>query len=106
MTGGAGPLDVFLFDHDRVAALYLQDAVTAAAILDIDPSEWHTERGYPAFVFDAARIGEIQRCLDICGYNVNVLEPKGERRQPGSRKRARVLSISIGHQKMQGEETR
>lgn len=48
-TGECGPLDVFIFNHGQVACMYLQDAVTAAAILEVDASEWFTERGYPIF---------------------------------------------------------
>ncbi len=94
-TGECGPLDVFVFHHGQVAACYLQDAITAGAILDIDASEWHTERGYPAFFFAPSRIGEIQHRLGICGYVVHVLQVDKEQwKKPRNRKPAPVVSIS------------
>lgn len=94
-TGECGPLDVFVFNHGQVAACYLQDAITAGAILDVDASEWHTERGYPAFFFAPSRIGEIQHRLGICGYVVHVLQVgKEQQKQPCNRKLAPVVSIS------------
>lgn len=105
-TGGCQALDIFIFNYGRLACLYLQDAVTAAAVLEIDASEWHTERGYPVFVFDAARIDEIQRQLSICGYDVHVLEPSDKPKRPGGHKRAKVLSISVGRERAKRERAR
>jgi len=94
-TGAHGPLDVFIFDSGQVGAMYLQDAITAAALLQVDASEWHTERGFPAFVFDRARIGEISHRLGICGYHVHVLEPATTASKSPKRKRsAAVVSIA------------
>ncbi len=99
VVGQCGPLDVYVFNHGKIAALYLQDAVTAAALLEVHPSEWHTERGYPAYFFDPARIGEIQHRLGIVGYDVHVLEPFEGRSQTGKSSRARVLSITVARGK-------
>lgn len=98
-TGECAPLDVFIFNHGQVACLYLQDAITAAAVMEIDISEWHTERGYPVFVFDPGRIGEVQHQLGIVGYEVRVLEPVERQVQPGKRKSAKVLNIAVGRDK-------
>ena len=92
-------MDVFIFKHGQFACLYLQDAITAAAVMDVDISEWHIERGYPVCVFDPGRIGEIQHQLGIVGYEVRVLEPVEQQAQPRKRKRARVLNIAVGRDK-------
>ena len=100
-TSDGGPLDVFIFNHGRLGCLYLQDAVTAAAVMDIDISEWHTERGYPVFCFHADRIGEVQHRLGIMGYKVHVLELVERRSPPGRRQGTKVLSIAVGREKGQ-----
>ena len=97
------PTDVFIFDQGQVASLYLHDAITAAAILEIDVSEWHTERGYPAFFFDPQRIGEIQHRLGLYGYTVHVLEPSQQENQFRKRKRASVVSIASAREKQRAE---
>lgn len=97
-TGECGPLDVFIFSSGQVGSMYLQDAITAAAIMPVDALEWHTERGFPAFIFDGARIGEIQHRLGRCGYTVHILEPAGRRKQ-SSRQRRAVVSIASARQK-------
>lgn len=104
-TGECGPLDVFIFNHGQVAALYLQDAVTAAAVMEIDISEWRTERGYPVFCFDPERIGEIQHRLGIVGYEVRVLEPAEQQKQAKQSRRAKVLNIAVGREKAQRSKT-
>jgi hypothetical protein len=104
-VGECGPLDVFIFNHRRLAALYLQDAITAAALLDVDAAEWHTERGYPVFCFDPARIGEIQHRLGMCGYAVHIVG-MGEQQtqQHPKRKRGSVVSIATARE-MQRAQT-
>jgi hypothetical protein len=103
-AGECGPLDVFIFNHGKIAALYLQDAVTAAAILEVGASEWHTERGYPAYFFDPQRIGEIQHRLGVCGYTVHCLEPAGQQKQPRKRKQAPVVSIACARERKRKTE--
>lgn len=97
-VGQWGPSDVFIFDEGAFACMYLQDAVTAAAVLDISVSEWHTERGFPAFCFESARIGEIQHRLGNIGYQVHVLKPETQTRKdtPDKHRRAEVVEISVG----------
>lgn len=97
-TGECGPLDIFLFDYGDVGSLYLQDAITAAAVLSVDASEWHTERGFPVFVFDASRIGEIQHRLGLCGYTVRMVQPAAEPKR-SKRRRAPVVDIGSGRKK-------
>jgi hypothetical protein len=94
-VGEWGALDVFVFNYGSVAACYIHDAVLVGALLEADGSEWHVEGGYPAFVFNPCRIGEIQRRLGSAGYDVHILEPSGQqRRQPPERKRAPVVCIT------------
>jgi hypothetical protein len=102
-VGEWGPLDIFVFDYGQVASCILHDAITVAAILPVDASEWHTEGGYPAFIFDSQRIGAIQHRLGCAGYNVHVLTPaEQQKQQPRKRKRAAV--VSIAHARRQGEQ--
>jgi hypothetical protein len=77
MTGECGPLDVFIFTSGPVASFYLHDAVTAAGILEVDPSGWHTEDGYPALHFPSSEVEEYSRRLTACGYAVRVIEMAG-----------------------------
>jgi len=97
LRGDCGPLDICIFVSGRVASLYLQDAVTALGVLEVDPSDWHTEDGYPAFHFDSAKIGEHTRRLAACGYAVKMFEPTehSERAAEGAaRAGAAVISIA------------
>lgn len=91
--GEAGPLDVFVFDYGQIACLYLQDAITAAAVLPIAPSEWHTEHGYPIFCFESERMPDIQKQLCVVGYEVHVLAP-AQRHQPTQQSQAKVINIA------------
>jgi hypothetical protein len=75
-TGECGTFDVFIFHYGPSAAMFLQDAVTALGALDVDISEWHTEGGYPVFVFPPERVGEIRHWLGIYGYTVHILQRK------------------------------
>jgi hypothetical protein len=98
-TGGCGPLDVFIFNYGTMAAMYLQDAVTALGVLSVDVSEWHTERGFPAFLFDAAKVDEFSRQLRLCGYAVRILQPAEGNKRAGRPKRARVIEIAAGRER-------
>ena len=71
----SGPLHVFIFNHGRFAAMYLQDAVTGLGILDVDPSEWHIDGGFPAFQFAPEKIDDYSRRLRAAGYIVGGFEP-------------------------------
>ncbi|MDR3702000.1 MAG: hypothetical protein P4L56_20295 [Candidatus Sulfopaludibacter sp.] len=82
--------------------MYLQDAVTALGILEVDASEWRTEAGYPIFVFERGRIAEISHRLGLCGYVVQVLEPTGEQKTAA---RAQVIDIACGRRGTQGAQT-
>jgi hypothetical protein len=53
--------------------MYLQDAVTALGILDVDPAEWHPEGGYPAFCFGKERVENFNQRLAACGYAVRII---------------------------------
>jgi hypothetical protein len=95
LRGNCGPLDVCIFVSGRIASIYLFDAVTALGILEIDPSEWHTEDGYPAFHFDSEKIGEYSQRLTACGYAVRIFEPaEHSERSAGSAARAVIINIA------------
>jgi hypothetical protein len=96
VTGDAhGPLHVFIFHHGPVAELVLQDAVTALGILEVDPSEWHIEDGFPAFQFTSERIDEYSHRLRAAGYIVGVLNPIEKGAQTTEKtERAAVINIA------------
>ena len=96
LTGPCGSLDVFIFVSGPAAAMYLHDSVAALGILDVDPSEWHTEGGYPAFQFAAKRISEYSRRLTQCGYNVRIVGMAGTQQSVGMEPRAEIVEISSG----------
>ena len=75
---GCGPWDVAIFEHEYCASMYLEDAVTAVMLLDIDPAEWHVENGYPVFTFAKNRIEGFCRRLTGVGYRVRLLNPIGD----------------------------
>jgi len=89
-------LDVFIFVSRGFATMYLADAVTAAGLIEIDPREWHTEAGYPAFCFNPERVGAYTDKLTAAGYAVHLLEPAEQAgEQPaGSTRRAEVVNIA------------
>ena len=95
LAGDCGPLDVCIFVFGSTAAFYLQDAVTACGILDVDPSGWHTEDGYPAFHFNSERVEEYSQRLAACGYTVRLVEPEARcKTTAGSAARAAVIDIA------------
>jgi hypothetical protein len=95
LAGDCGPLDVVIFVFGRIAAFYLADAVTACGILDIDPSGWHVEDGFPAYHFSSGRIEEYSRRLTACGYAVRIIEPGGhDERAAAGAPRAAVINIA------------
>ncbi len=104
-VGECSPLDVFLFNHGQMGAAYLQDAITAAAVLEVDPSEWITERGFPVFMFSLAKIGEVERRLSMCGYTVHVVETAGGQKKRSKQRRAPVVSIACARPREKGPKT-
>jgi hypothetical protein len=91
-----GTLHVFIFHHSpMMAAMYLQDAVTAIGILDVDPSEWHIENGFPAFQFAPEKIGDYSRRLRAAGYVVGVLKPVEKSVTRQTARRARVSGAAV-----------
>lgn len=95
-TGDAqGSLHVFIFHHGPMAAMYLQDAVTALGILDVEPAEWHTENGFPAFQFATEKIDDFSRRLRAAGYSVGIFSPAQKGTQAtGQTARAAVINIA------------
>ena len=95
LRGDCSPLDVLIFVFGRRAAMYLQDAVTAIGILDVDPSGWRTDGGYPALCFDTERIAEYSKRLTACGYAVRILErAELQERSTSTAPRAEVIDIA------------
>jgi hypothetical protein len=93
ITAGAGPRDVFIFERKAAAEMYLVDAVTALGVLDVSPSEWHTDEGFPLFRFRRSRIEEFRIRLAMCGYTVRVFV-EASPSLPLQSRRARVVDIS------------
>ena len=97
VRGNCVPLDIFIFNHGNSAAMYLQDAITAQCILNVEPSEWQIDQGYPAFVFHPAKIDAIRRFLEKVGYSVKVMVPACQPAALKARAKTglqRVVSIS------------
>jgi len=70
--------DIFLFRIGGQCQILLWDAVSAVGmvgLLHIEPEEWCTESGYPAFIFSVARQEEVTRFFERAGYRVKVLTP-------------------------------
>jgi hypothetical protein len=93
VTGEACPRDIFIFRSGAMSEMYLQDAITAICILEVDSSSWHTEGGYPVFQFASRLIEEYSRQLSACGYSVRILEPAGEQ-VSAPLERAEIIDIS------------
>jgi hypothetical protein len=101
LAGECGHLDVSIFSFGSTAVMYLQDAITALGILDVDPSGWHAKDGYPAFYFDAERVCEFSQRLAACGYAVRVLEPANPSGRIGARAaRAEVIDIASARRRI------
>ena len=92
----AGPWDVAIFHSSLLAAMYLEDAVTALGILDVEPSGWDVDGGFPIFAFDSRRVDEYSQHLTACGYVVRVFEPIGKAQKSIRQlSRAPVVDIAI-----------
>jgi hypothetical protein len=76
VTGCPGLHDLFIFDYGESSAMYLEDALTAAATLPLAPGEWFAEYGYPAVIFSSSKIGQHRRTLENEGYRVSVMTPE------------------------------
>ena len=100
LTGDADSLTVFIFVSRGTGALFLQDAITGAGVLDVDPCGWHTEDGYPVLCFDSGRVEEYCQRLSACGYVVRVIEPEERaERTTGSAARAAVIDIATARRR-------
>ena len=73
LTGTSDPLDVFFFNFGQESALFLHDAVTAAALLDVDPDGWHIEQGFPVYRFPSQQIEEYAQRLAAYGYTPKMI---------------------------------
>jgi hypothetical protein len=105
--GECDPLYVFIFQDDRGSFMLLQDAVTGAAILPVDESNWHTSEGFPILSISNADVDSCSERLCQAGYRVHVIvadevmrrrEPRKSsgRKRSGRRvkQRSNVVSIS------------
>ncbi len=95
ITGKCGPRDVFIFQRKAVGEMYLADAVTALGILDVRPDEWHTEDGYPVFIFERSRIADFQLRLAGCGYSPRILVEVARTAADQTKKRGRADIVDI-----------
>ena len=95
LTGACESLDVHIFVSNSAAVMLMADAVTALGILDVDPSEWHVEGGYPAFQFSPERVREYSRRLTQCGYRVHIVgAPEMAGQNVEKTRRAEVVEIT------------
>jgi hypothetical protein len=71
-----GANDIFVFHCGDHCQIVLTDAISVVGMVGairIDESEWHTEKGWPAFCFDVARLDDVKRVMESAGYKVKVL---------------------------------
>jgi hypothetical protein len=99
LRGDCSPLDVFIFVFASRAAMYLQDAVTAIGILEVDPSGWHTEGGYPFLEFESSRVTEYGQRLTASGYSVRIVKRDGQGSAGSGPPRAQVVDIASARPK-------
>lgn len=86
-------LDLFIFNADGdAAALYMEDALSALAVLPVAADQWFTHAGYPSFVFAPWKIKEYTEALEAAGYRVWLME----RAAPETRLRMTGNVIDIG----------
>jgi len=103
LAGDCGPLDICIFVAGATSSMFLQDAISAAGLLPVNPSEWHIEDGYPAFHFPSSRAEEYGRRLTACGYAVRVIEMAGSRAEGGGNAaRAEVVDIASARRGRRG----
>ena len=96
VLGESGPFTVLIFHRGNLGGMYLQDAVTAAALLEVEDAEWHTEGGYPAFEFPAEKIAAFERRLTLCGYSVRIVPMTTSGTEVRAHSRAEVIDIARG----------
>jgi hypothetical protein len=93
--------DVVIFDCGDCGALYLEDAIIAAQIIDANPAGWNVDEGFPCLVFDSALIGEYGRLLSARGYRVRVDGSEQQPKKATKRRRcAKVIDITTARQSL------
>lgn len=117
--GESDPLDVFLFQDPVASWLFLQDAVTGAAILPVSEENWDVSKGFPILTFSNAEAEAHSERLSRAGYRVHVIVADAvvgsvpEPRRSSQRKRAErparrrypnVVSISMARDLLRGRE--
>ena len=90
-TGERSLIDVFIFEHGFTDAMYMEDAVTALAVLPIPHAEWSTRLGYPVVMFDPSKVDQYSQKLVDAGYRVAVME-KCAQREP--EENGKVINIA------------
>jgi len=101
ITGGCrhALMDVFILDYGNIAAMHLEDALTALAVLPVTRERWSTELGYPTFAFDPEWIEDYSRLLAAAGYRVHVMEEqKSQTVNRGPSKRGSVVNIGAARE--------
>ena len=97
----AGPWDVAIIAVGQSAAMWLEDAVLALGILDVEPAGWNVDGGYPIFAFNSGRIEEFSQCLTACGFGVRVFAPiRKEQKVTRQSSRAQVVDIATARAKV------
>jgi hypothetical protein len=93
--------DVVIFDCGDCGALYLEDAIIAAQLVDANPAGWNVDEGFPCLVFDSSLIGECERLLSARGYRVRVDGSEQQPKKPAKRRRrAKVIDIAAARQSL------
>jgi hypothetical protein len=94
-----GPWDIAILDYGPHAAVFLEDAVTALGILDIDSSEYSTAEGFPVIRFAPCRLYEFRIRLSAAGFRVRVCGPVNRGKQvTGQTRRAAVIDIAAARE--------
>lgn len=71
--GECDPLDVFIFQDAGGALMLLQDAVTGAAVLPVDESQWDISKGFPILSFSNSEVDSHSERLRRAGYRAHVI---------------------------------
>ena len=71
--------------------MYMEDAISALAVLPVTPEQWSTDLGYPVLSFDPRKIRDYSIDLRAAGFRVSVIE-RGAARP--CKKTAKVVSIT------------
>jgi len=94
-VGERSLIDVCVFDHGTTNAMYMEDAVTALAVLPITREEWFTRLGYPSVMFDPSKLEQYSQRLADAGYRVVVMEKCTRQRADRNGKVVSIASARV-----------